>query len=184
MVAIFLLVLAFILGLLLWRDYGRKAQPKVDASRAEPPPRVPTFRRPAKVPEKGILVDGSNVMWWNGEEARIETLRAVIERLKTLGLAPAVVFDASAGHRLFGRYCDDDVLARALHLPESRVLVVPKGEVADRYLLQVARERDLPIVSNDRYRDWAEEFPESAARGRMVRGGWRAGKLWLSLDPR
>lgn len=38
------------------------------------------------------------------------------------------------------------------------------------------------IVTNDRYRDWAEAHPEIATPGHLIRGGWREGKLWLAID--
>ena len=38
-------------------------------------------------------------------------------------------------------------------------------------------------MTNDRYRDWAEAHPELSAPGYLIRGGYRAGKLWLDLDP-
>jgi len=126
-----------------------------------------------------ILIDGSNVMHWKDNTPRIETLREVIARLSDLRRTPAVIFDANAGYLLAGRYQDDHVMARALGLPEDRVLVVPKGTIADSYLLTVARDYGAPIVTNDRYRDWAGEYPEIAEPGRLIRGGYRDGALWL-----
>ena len=83
------------------------------------------------------------------------------------------------GYLLAGKYQDDAVMAKRLGLPEDRVLVVPKGTIADSYLLTVARDHDAPIVTNDRYRDWADDFPEITEPGRLIRGGYRDGALWL-----
>lgn len=129
-----------------------------------------------------ILIDGSNVMHWKDNTPQLDTLREVIAHLAGLGRVPAVIFDANAGYLLAGRYQDDRAMARALGLPEERVLVVPKGVVADSYLLSVARDHGAPIVTNDRYRDWARDYPEIAAPGRLLRGGYRDGALWLD-DP-
>jgi len=126
-----------------------------------------------------ILIDGSNVMHWKDNTPQIDTLREVIAHLRDHRRAPAVIFDANAGYLLAGRYQDDHVMAKALGLPEDRVLVVPKGTIADSYLLTVARDHDAPIVTNDRYRDWAGEYPEIAEPGRLIRGGYRDGALWL-----
>lgn len=126
-----------------------------------------------------ILIDGSNVMHWKDNTPQIDTLREVIAHLDALRRAPAVIFDANAGYLLAGRYQDDHVMARALGLPEDRVLVVPKGTIADSYLLTVARDYNAPIVTNDRYRDWAGDYPEVAEPGRLIRGGYRNGALWL-----
>jgi len=126
-----------------------------------------------------ILIDGSNVMHWKDNTPQIDTLREVIAHLGALRRVPAVIFDANAGYLLAGRYQDDRVMARALGLPENRVLVVPRGTIADSYLLAVARDHDAPIVTNDRYRDWADDYPEVAEPGRLIRGGYRGGALWL-----
>jgi hypothetical protein len=45
--------------------------------------------------------------------------------------------------------------------------------------LTVARDFNAPIVTNDRYRDWADDYPEIAEPGRLIRGGYRNGTLWL-----
>ncbi|WP_298494112.1 hypothetical protein [uncultured Maritimibacter sp.] len=117
-----------------------------------------------------VLVDGSNVIYWQDNTPDLRTLRRVIRALVKTGYRPSMVFDANAGHLLFGRYADDAVLAGKLGLPVSRVLVVPKGTQADGYLLQVARENDLSIVTNDRFRDWQNRFPEVRRKGRLIRG--------------
>jgi hypothetical protein len=136
-----------------------------------------TRKRPAA--PNWILIDGSNVMHWKDNTPQIDTLREVIAHLTHLGQTPAVIFDANAGYLLSGRYQDDHVMARHLSLPGERVLVVPKGTIADSYLLTVARDVGAPIVTNDRYRDWAGEYPEIAQPGRLIRGGYRNGALWL-----
>lgn len=128
-------------------------------------------------------MDGSNVMHWKDNLPQLETLRHVVQDLEIKGYRPGVIFDATAGYKLFDRYRDDHFMAQALGLPEAQVLVVPKGEVADRFLLLVARERGAPIVTNDRYRDWLGDFPEAAEPGRLIRGGFRNGRFWLDLDP-
>ena len=126
-----------------------------------------------------ILIDGSNVMHWRDNTPQIETLREVIGYLRERRHTPAVIFDANAGYLLTGRYQDDHIMARHLGLPEDRVLVVPKGTIADSYLLTVARDFDAPIVTNDRYRDWADDYPEIAEPGRLIQGGYLDGALWL-----
>jgi len=96
-----------------------------------------------------------------------------------MGYAPGVIFDANAGYLLKGRYKHDDAMAGYLGLAEDWVMVVPKGTIADSYLLTVARDVGAPIVTNDRYRDWADAFPEVTEPGRLIRGGYRDGALWF-----
>lgn len=137
---------------------------------------------PAAAPRR-IVVDGSNIMHWQGEVPQMATLRDVVRALTDQGYQPGIVFDANAGYKLAGRYMDDKPLARALGLRADQVLVVPKGAPADPVILRVARELGAPVLSNDRFRDWAEEFPEVAEPGHVRRGGYRDGALWMETTP-
>ncbi|SDK97465.1 NYN domain-containing protein [Aliiruegeria lutimaris] len=133
-------------------------------------------------PANVVVLDGSNVMHWKDGEARLETVREVIERLSALGFTPGVVFDANAGYKLEGRYSGDRALAQMLYLHRNRVIVVDKGVPADPVLLDAARNLGARVVSNDRFRDWVDEHPELKQPGHVIRGGYRDGKLWLDLD--
>ncbi|MGD9918564.1 MAG: hypothetical protein AB7U46_11120 [Paenirhodobacter sp.] len=137
-------------------------------------------RRRGKAPV--ILIDGSNVLYWRDNAPSLVPLQELVARLRQEGFSPGVVFDANVGYRLEGRYRDDADLARRLGLPAERVLVVPKGQPADPVILAVAKENGARIVTNDRYRDWAAAHPEVAEPGRLIRGGYRDGRLWLALD--
>ena len=135
--------------------------------------------RAAKSAPRSIVVDGSNIMHWKDETPQLATIKEVVRSLADQGYQPGVVFDANAGYKLAGRYLDDRPLARALGLPEDRVLVVPKGNPADPVILKAARDLGAPILTNDRFRDWAEHFPEISHPGHLLRGGYRNGVLWL-----
>lgn len=134
---------------------------------------------PAK--PKWIVVDGSNVMHWRDGTPKIEAVQDVVNRLTDLGYSPGVVFDANAGHKLTGRYKHDHALGKLLGLPEARVMVVDKGTPADPTILAAARDLGARVVTNDRYRDWAETHPEVASAGHLIRGGYRDGHLWLDM---
>ena len=132
-------------------------------------------------PQYAVL-DGSNVMHWVGDEARLDTLRTVIAQLEEVGLLSVIWFDANVGYKLGDRYVGPEALANALKLPHSQVHVAPKGTPADPLLLATARKLRAPIVSNDRFRDWQEEFPELRDAAYMIRGRIQ-GDL-ISLDVR
>lgn len=132
-------------------------------------------------PANWIVVDGSNVMYWNGGVPKLETVITVLERLRALGFAPGVMFDANAGYLLEGRHRNDTGLARDLGLPTSRVMVMHKGVQADGYILKSARDLKARVVTNDRFRDWAVDYPEVSSHGHLIQGGFRDGKLWLDL---
>ena len=141
-----------------------------------------TWWRLVSVPVlRHILIDGSNVMHWKDGTPQIATVREVVTLLVAQGWQPGVVFDANAGYKIGDRYQDDRAMAALLGLPVDRVLVVPKGNQADPTLLAAARDLGAPIVTNDRYRDWAETYPEVLTQGLLRRGGYRDGKVWLDL---
>lgn len=135
--------------------------------------------RPKRRP---VILDGSNVMYWRDETPDLDTLRAVLAHVTSLGMRPGVVFDANAGYLLFGGYKHDRAFGRALGLPTDRVMVVPKGTPADPMILTAARELGAQIVTNDRYRDWVGDFPELQTPGHLIRGGITAGKVWLDTE--
>lgn len=128
-----------------------------------------------------VILDGSNVMHWRDGTPQADTLRAVVVALERAGFTPGVVCDANVGYKLTGRHMHEGDLAAVLGLPRSQVRIVAAGQPADPVILQAARDHGVRIVTNDRFRDWAETFPEVAAPGRLIRGGFRDGQLWLEL---
>lgn len=137
-------------------------------------------RRPAGRPDRPLVIDGSNAMFWRDNQPRIDTVKALVDHVAAQGFTAGVIFDASAGHVLFGRYLDDRHFAKLLGLPENRCFVVPKGTIADEYILRAARDIGARIVTNDRYRDWAGDFPEVTEPGHLIRGRFNSGKLTLT----
>jgi hypothetical protein len=37
------------------------------------------------------------------------------------------------------------------------------------------------IVTNDKFRDWASQYPEIQQPGYLIEGGFRSGEVWLNL---
>lgn len=126
-----------------------------------------------------VIIDGSNVMHWDAGKVSLTPVVQAIEVLAAQRMTVGVIFDANAGYKLEDRYRDDAHMARALGLPEDRVLVVPKGVPADHYILSAARGLRARVVTNDRYRDWQADFPEVGQAGFLIRGGMKNGALWL-----
>ncbi|SFJ01047.1 NYN domain-containing protein [Jannaschia pohangensis] len=134
-----------------------------------------------KGPVKWAVLDGSNVMHWREGTPSLQPVQDVLSHLHARGYTAGVVFDANAGYKLMGKYRHDGSLARTLDLPKERVMVVNKGEPADPMILTAARDMGAVVITNDRFRDWAEQFPEVRKRGHLVRGGYRDAVLWLDL---
>lgn len=139
------------------------------------------LRRPGPRGRRWVVLDGSNVMHWKGGAPDLATVREVVNRLTAEGFAAGVVFDANVGYKVGDRFLGDRALAGLMGLPRNRIMVVPKGQPADPTILTASRDLSAWIVTNDRFRDWQEEFPEAAEPGRLVRGGYKQCKLWLDL---
>ena len=108
------------------------------------------------------LVDGSNVAHSSeGEHARLQNIRIVVEKLRAEGYEPIVVTDAALRHQI------DDREAYEERVENGKIRQAPSGTDADYFILAFARELDAFIVSNDRFRDRQEAFPD--AQDRMIR---------------
>ena len=109
-----------------------------------------------------VLVDGSNVAHSSeGEKARLRNIELVVAKLHDEGLEPIVVADAALRHQI-----DQAEKYEAL-IDGGEIRQAPAGTDADYFILSFARELDAYIVSNDRFRDRQESFPD--ARERMIR---------------
>ena len=117
-----------------------------------------------------VVVDGSNVLYWNNEDPALHSVRVVIERLVLDGFRPVVWFDANVGYLVRGHYMSPSKLSKALGFPARQISVAPKGTPADPLLISEALKLDARIVTNDRFRDWEEKFPQVTQQDRFLRG--------------
>ena len=109
-----------------------------------------------------VLVDGSNVAHSSeGEKARLRNIWLVKHKLESEGLEPIVVADAALRHQI------DEVEKYERLIDDGEIRQAPAGTDADYFILAFARELDAYIVSNDRFRDRQDSFPD--ARERMIR---------------
>ncbi|MBL9053706.1 MAG: hypothetical protein JNN02_08245 [Tabrizicola sp.] len=137
-------------------------------------------RRPASDNRQPVLIDGSNVIHWQDNTPQLAPLLQVVNTLSRQGLKPGVVFDANIGYKLSGAFMGERDLSRMLSLPSDQILVVPKGTQADPFLLETARDLNARIVTNDRYRDWVERYPDVVRPERLIRGEMRDGRVKLA----
>ncbi|HEX9939214.1 MAG TPA: hypothetical protein VGB15_18875 [Longimicrobium sp.] len=108
------------------------------------------------------LVDGSNVAHSSeGGEGRLRNIELVVEKLQEDGFDPIVVADAALRHQI-----DETGKYEAL-IEKGQIRQAPAGTDADYFILTFARELDAKIVSNDRFRDRLESFPD--AQDRIIR---------------
>ncbi|WP_420004054.1 NYN domain-containing protein [Arenibacterium sp. LLYu02] len=128
------------------------------------------------------IIDGSNLIYWRDEACSLEPVQDAIATLRKAGYLPCVIFDANAGYLVADRYLDGGAFAKRLGLSEQNAHVVPRGQPADPFILQLARESDGIVISRDRFRDWMEAFPQETEPDRVAPGGYRDGVLTLDLD--
>jgi hypothetical protein len=122
----------------------------------------PDREQPDSSETQRVLVDASNVAHaTEGGEARLQNIRLVQDRLREEGFEPLVVADAALRHQI------DDKHAYETMIENGQVHQAPAGTDADYFILSFARELGARILSNDRYRDRAEEFAEE--RERVIR---------------
>lgn len=153
--------------------------------RARRPKSRPRGQRAAVAPRsvgddrQTVLVDGSNVIYWLDNTPQLAPLLQVVHDLSRQGMKPGVVFDANIGYKLTGKFMGERDLSRMLSLPRDQILVVPKGKQADPFLLETARDLKARIVTNDRYRDWTDRYPDVARPEMLVTGEMRDGRVSL-----
>ena len=109
-----------------------------------------------------VIVDGSNVAHsTEGERPMLENIRVIREKLIEEGYVPVVLADAALRHQI-----DDGAGFEAL-VDDGTIKQAPAGTDADYFILSFARELDANIVSNDRFKDRLDAFPEIDKR--MIR---------------
>lgn len=117
-----------------------------------------------------IVIDGSNVLYWRDETPNLHTVRQCVEGLVRNGWTPLLWFDANVGYLVGSHYMGPHELSRALRYPASHINVAPKGTPADPLLIEQAGDLGARIVTNDRFRDWVETYPQVADAGLFLRG--------------
>jgi hypothetical protein len=108
------------------------------------------------------IVDGSNVAHSSeGGGARLSNIRLVCEKLREHGYEPIVVVDAALRHQI------DERSEYEAMVDDGSIRQAPAGTDADYFILSFARELDASVVSNDRFKDRLDAFPE--ARESVIR---------------
>lgn len=109
-----------------------------------------------------VLVDASNVAHaTEGGEARLENIMLVVNKLREEGFEPLVMADAALRHQIDQKGPYEKLIDSGL------VHQAPAGTDADYFILSFAREMNARILTNDRFRDRAQEFAKE--RERIIR---------------
>lgn len=111
---------------------------------------------------KVVIVDGSNVAHSSeGDHARLQNILLIVDKLREEGCEAVVVVDAALRHQI------DDTAGYEKLVEAGEIKQAPAGTDADYFILSFARELDASVVSNDRFKDRLDAFPE--ARERVIR---------------
>lgn len=109
--------------------------------------------------QRVAIIDGSNVAYsTEGSGPRLENILLVSQKLRDEGYRPVVVVDAALRHNIdrkgeFERLVDEGAIKQA-----------PPGTDADYFILSFARDLDASVVSNDRFKERRQAFPEAQER--------------------
>jgi hypothetical protein len=111
------------------------------------------------VESRTVIIDGSNVAHsTEGEKAALENIRVVRAKLIEEGYEPVVLADAALRHQI------DDESGFEQLVEDGTIKQAPAGTDADYFILSFARELGATIVSNDRFKDRVQAFPEIKKR--------------------
>jgi Zc3h12a-like ribonuclease protein len=108
-----------------------------------------------------IVVDGSNIAYLETTKdgkPRVDAIERVRGQLETMGYRPIVIVDAALWHQVDDR----DRLNKMID--EGVINQAPAGTDADYFVLETARRENARIVTDDRYRSYADRFPDSEER--------------------
>jgi len=104
-----------------------------------------------------VIIDAANVAHYkkgqNGK-ARLSNIIAAIKALEKGNHEFLIIADASLRHSI-------DQKEQYEKLVEDGIIdEVPVGQIADHFILETAEQEKAKILSNDKYRDFADEFQD------------------------
>ena len=138
----------------------------------------------ARAPETGprpeserVIVDASNVAHSTEKTGPLlANVRLVRDRLTEDGMTPILVADAALRHQI------DDADGYEALVKAGEIQQAPAGTDADYFILSFARELHASVLSNDRFKERIDHFPE--VKDRIIRYMIVAGELVLERRAR
>ena len=103
-----------------------------------------------------VVIDGANVAYEErsaGGKPKLSNLLRVRSELEGRGLEAVIIVDASL------KYDIDDQSQLETLIQSQQVRQVPAGTDADYFIIQLADQLGARVVTNDRYRDYLEQYP-------------------------
>src|SRR5215207_4145519 len=105
---------------------------------------------------KTVVIDGANVAYEErsaGGKPKLSNLLRVRRELEERGQEAVIIVDASL------KYDIDDQSQLETLIRSQQVRQVPAGTDADYFIIQFADQFDARVITNDRYKDYLEQYP-------------------------
>jgi hypothetical protein len=140
----------------------------LEQAASDNPARLIPLRRTPRGP---VVVDGSNVAWFDQEslvhgKPRLKHLRAMRRALWTRGFFPVILYaDANLPY-----FIDEAASLRTMR-DRRELTLVDAGTVADEVLLRMAKHYGAPLVTNDKMEDWDPDGEVTKVRYTISLGG-------------
>ena len=106
--------------------------------------------------KKTVVIDGANVAYEEksaGGKPKLSNLLKVKTEMEARGFETVIIVDASLKYDI-----DDQSRMEAL-IESQHIRQVPAGTDADYFIIQFAHELDALVVTNDRYKDYVQQYP-------------------------
>ena len=103
-----------------------------------------------------VVIDGANVAYEErsaGGKPKLANLLKVRGELEERGFEAVILVDASL------KYDIDDQSQLETLIQSQQVRQVPAGTDADYFIIQLADQFNARVVTNDRYKDYLEQYP-------------------------
>ena len=103
-----------------------------------------------------VVIDGANVAYEErsaGGKPKLSNLLKVRRELEERGFEAVILVDASL------KYDIDDQEQLETLIQSQQIRQVPAGTDADFFIIQFADQLDALMVTNDRYKDYADRYP-------------------------
>lgn len=125
------------------------------------PQRVQDSRKRRRV----VVVDGNNVAYHLFPQGKPNTQNLILayRSLTSTGFKPVFVVSTALSHKI------DKPTALNEFMLSAEVVEAPRGTDDDLRIIQLAKELNAPIISNDRFLNWIDRYPWITSRLRKYR---------------
>lgn len=153
-----------------YEEYTRKQAKQAAAGASSQSTSSPTVENASQTKEmpagvnqqEMILIDGQNVIYGSviNPEPNLSNLLGLVLELCRRGYAFKCFFDASTFYALKNRSGQEQAGAyhRLCERFPDHFIIAPQGTKADDYILSYADSFGSQIISNDRYREYADKY--------------------------